>query len=95
MSVLYRPVTKWKGKKYEIEPYDSETIEERAELFLQLPISYWFETSDFFLGVANLYITNIKASLEQKKKMKRLMMKGLMIMPKWVQKKLLQGFTLI
>jgi len=92
MSVLYRPITSWKGKKYTIEPYDSETISIRAEEFLELPISYWFETSDFFLSVANLSIINTKASLEQKNKMRKLMLRGTKILPKWLQKKLLRDF---
>jgi hypothetical protein len=93
MSVLYRPVTKKTKKGYEIEPYDSESIADRAEEFLTLPISYWFRTSDFFLSVANLSIINIKASLERKNKMNQLMMKGTKILPKWVQEKLLRGST--
>lgn len=96
MSVLYRPViSKSKdGKKYVIEPYDSATIDERAELFLTLPISYWFTASDFFLSVVSLSITNIKASLEQKNRMKKLMERGMKMLPQWVRRKLPQDFTL-
>lgn len=91
MSVLYRPITTKKGTKYEIEPYDSDTVNDRAEEFLTLPIDYWFKTSDFFLSVANLSIINIKGSLEQKNKMNSYKMRGMKILPKWLQKKLLRG----
>lgn len=94
MSILYRPITKWKGKKYEIEPYDADTINERAEIFLDLPISYWFHVSDFFLSVANLSITNIRTSLERKTKWNKLMKRGMMTLPRWLQKKLQLGSTL-
>ena len=95
MSILYRPIVSKKNpKKYTIEPYDSDTVGERAKEFLTLPINFWLQVSDFFLGVVNLYITNIKASLELKNKMNKYKMKGMRILPKWVQKKLLRGSIL-
>jgi len=94
MSVLYRPIVKKDGAKYTIEEYDSDTIDERAEIFLELPISYWWEISDFFLRTANSYITNINRSLELKMKLNNLMETGKMIFPKWMRDKLPRGFTL-
>ena len=95
MSILYRPIVSKKNpKKYTIEPYDSDTVGERAKEFLTLPINFWLQVSDFFLGVVNLYITNIKASLELKNKMNKYKMKGMRILPKWVQKRLLRGSIL-
>jgi hypothetical protein len=94
MSILYRPVISKKGIKYTIEPYDSDTVLERAEVFLDLPISYWMRVSDFFLTIGNLSIINIKASLDLKNKMSKYKMKGMRILPKWVQKRLLQGSIL-
>jgi len=89
MAILYRPVTnKKKNGKYTIAPYNSNEIEERAELFRDLPASYWFASSDFFFQVANLYISNIKVSLESKRKMNQLIMKGWKKLPKWLQRKL-------
>ena len=95
MSILYRPIVSKKNpKKYTIEPYDSDTVGERAQEFLTLPISIWFQVSDFFLDIVNLSITNIKASLDLKNKMSKYKMKGMKILPKWVQKKLLRGSIL-
>jgi len=91
MAVMYRPIVKRKGNKYTIEPYDSETISSRAEEFLTVPISYWFQVADFFLSIVNASISNIKVSLEQKTKIQKLMMKGLKTLPKWLQKRLLRG----
>jgi len=89
MAILYRPVTnRKKNGKYTIAPYNSNEIEERAELFRDLPASYWFASSDFFFQVANLYISNIKVSLESKRKMNQLIMKGWKKLPKWLQRKL-------
>ena len=94
MAVLYRPVVSNKNGKYKIEPYDSDTILERAEVFLDISVSLWFQASDFFLSVANLSITIIKASLERRMRYKMMMMRGMRILPKWVQKRVLQDFIL-
>lgn len=88
LAVLYRPVTEIKGMKYKIEPYDSDTIEERAELFKKIPIKIWFGCAQVFFYISNAYITNIKNTLELRMKMYRLMKKGTKILPKWLQKKL-------
>ena len=89
MAILYRPI-KSKGKKgkYTIVPYNSNEIEDRAELFRELPVKYWLGAATFFFQVANLYISNIKASLESKKKMNKLIMKGWKKLPKFLQKRL-------
>ena len=94
MSILYRPIIKRKGNKYTIEPYNSDTVEPRAIEFLELPLGYWLQASDFFFLIVNSYIGNIKASLEQKNKMTKLINKGMKILPKWVRKKVQQGSTL-
>ena len=89
MSVLYRPVTFKDPKnpmKYKIEPYKSEDIEERAELFRTIPISIWLSASVFFLEIVNIYINNIKASLEQTLKIQTRITKYWKMMPKWMRK---------
>lgn len=88
LAVLYRPVTEMKGIKYKVEPYDSDTIEERAEMFKKIPIKIWFGCAQVFFYISNAYITNIKNTLELRMKMYRLMKKGTTILPKWLQKKL-------
>jgi len=93
LAILYRPIVSKKGKKYKIEPYDSETVLERAEIFLDIPVSIWFQSSDFFLTIVNLSISNIKNSLERKKRWNKKLMKGTKMLPKWLQKRLPQDFT--
>jgi len=87
MAILYRPTTTIKGTKYNIVPYKSAEIGERAELFKELPIQYWFGVSGFFLLLARLYITDINNSLKWKNKMNQLIMKGWTMMPQFLQNK--------
>lgn len=87
LAILYRPVTKTNGLKYEIEPYASKSVNERKEIFKDLPISIWFSCSSFFFLIAKLYISDINNSLKWIQKMKLLMLRGWMILPKFLQKK--------
>lgn len=91
MSVMYRPIVskdKKDPKKYTIEPYKSELVEERANIFLDLPVRYWVGAAGFFFQIAQLYITNIKSSLELTNKMNDRVMKGWKILPKFLRKRL-------
>ena len=88
MAVLYRPVTWSEGTKYKIEPYDADTIEERAELFKKVPIKIWFGAAQLFFYISANYINNIKSSSELKMKVYHLMKKGVKIFPKYLRKKL-------
>jgi len=88
MAILYRPTTEVKGNKYKIVPYKSAEIGERAELFKELPIKFWFGASGFFLLLAKLYITDINNSLIWTNKMNKLIMRGWTMLPKFLQNKL-------
>ena len=94
LAVLYRPVTGMKGTKYQIEPYDADSIEERAESFKKIPVKIWFGASQLFFCISNEYIVNIKNSLESQMKIYRLMEKGTKILPEWLQRKLRLGSIL-
>ena len=51
MAILYRPVLKKdKNGKYEIKPYKASEIQERAELFKELPMRYWLGAASFFFS---------------------------------------------
>lgn len=93
LSVLYRPVIKMKGTKYVIEPYDANTIEERAELFKRIPIKIWFGSAQLFFFISQTYINGIKSSLELQMKQKKLIERGMKVLPKWVRKMLPRDFT--
>jgi hypothetical protein len=86
LAVLYRPVTEMKDTKYKIEPYKSEEIDERAELFRTIPVSIWLSASVFFLEIVNIYINNIKVSLGQTLKIQTRITKYWKMMPKWMRK---------
>jgi hypothetical protein len=88
MAVLYRPVIGSDKKGYIIQPYDSETVSIRAELFKDIPVNYWFGCANFFLLIGRQYISGIKNSLELTNKWNNLMMKGWKILPKFLQKRL-------
>jgi hypothetical protein len=94
LAVLYRPVTSIIGKDYEIQQYDAETIEKRAELFKNIPIKIWFGAAQLFFLIANEYINNIKSSTELKMKINKWTMVGARILPKWLKKRLLPDSTL-
>lgn len=88
LAVLYRPVKTIKGTKYSIEPYDADTIEERAELFKKVPIKIWFGAAQLFFFIVKTYTDGIKNTLELQMRIYRLMETGMKIFPKWLRKKL-------
>lgn len=88
MAVLYRPVIWSEDTKYQIEPYDSNTIEQRAELFKKIPIKIWFGAAQVFFCISSEYIANIKSTTELKMKIYQLMKRGVKIFPRWLRKRL-------
>lgn len=91
MAILYRPIIskhKKDPKKYKIVPYKSEEIEERAELFKELPCRYWLGAASFFFQIVNLSISNTESSLRLQNKMNQLIVRAWKILPKWVKKRL-------
>jgi hypothetical protein len=89
MAILYRPVESTdKNNKYKLKPYKSQEIEERAELFKELPFSYWLGVSVFFLLTAQILTNNIHSSLNMTQKINLMVMRGWKILPKWIKRKL-------
>lgn len=64
-AILYRPITKHKGKhKFEIEEYNVKTMEERAELFREkLNVEYALGSQFFFIHFAKIYSRSTPTSL--------------------------------
>lgn len=87
MAVLYRPIIKETNKGYQISPYKSSEIEDRAEEFKTLPVSYWFGASNFFFLVSVIYMNNTQSSLNIINKINQLITKGWKILPKWIKRK--------
>lgn len=94
LAVLYRPVTEEKGTKYKIEPYNADTVEERANIFKKVPIKIWFGSAQFFFSISKIYIEDIKNSLESQMKVYKWMEKGKKVFPRWLQKRLQLDSTL-
>ena len=88
MAILYRPIIEKKNGKYKIAPYKADEIEDRAYMFRQLPVKYWFGASSFFFLTATIYTSNIKSSLTWTNKMNQRIKTGWEILPKWVKKRL-------
>jgi hypothetical protein len=76
-AILYRPIVKQSGEIITIEEYDTEKCRERAELFLDLPISAIRSANSFFLRYAHLSLNNIAASLSQMPETQRMHQKDL------------------
>lgn len=71
-SILYRPILKQSGETIVIEEYDADKCKERAELFLDLPISAIRSANSFFLRYAHSSLNNIAESLNKMPEMERM-----------------------
>jgi hypothetical protein len=69
MSILYREIISTTGEKYVLAPYDLDAQKERAEVFLDLPVSYTKGTLGFFLLSA---LQSIKVTLDSLEKEEKL-----------------------
>ena len=67
MAILYRPIVKkLKGNKYQIENYNSNEVEQRAEEFLDLPLEFYLSVSSFFLLAVTTFTKVLADSLKSK-----------------------------
>lgn len=94
MALLYRPITIENGKKYKLEPYDNSTVLERAQIFLDLPIVYWYGCSSFFLSISHEYIKIIQNSLELNLWKEKMLKPLRRILPQWLLPKQRQDIIL-
>lgn len=90
MSIFYRPITGWnkKNTKYFLEEYDHDKMEEQAEIFLELPVEYWWGVSSFFFRLVKLSTDNMKVSLERQKTKMKAIQRLKKIFPKWTHSRL-------
>lgn len=87
MSILYRPVLTRDGDDYTIVPYKSKEILKRGELFLNLPVKYWWSSANFFFRISELYISTIKSSLDRTLMINKMILKGWKMLPKFLKKR--------
>jgi len=65
MAVLYRPATQITGEWIVTDPYDSDSVMERAETFKNMPLKYVYGALRFFLSLQKVLLNNIVDSLTQ------------------------------
>ena len=92
LSLLYYPIKQWNGKKYILEEYSDEVVNASAESFQDIPIRIWHGAASFFFLFAERYIANMQSSLNTKIKLQKMYQMGKKILPKFLQKKLPEGF---
>ena len=63
MAVLYRPATQITGDWIVTDPYDGDTVMERAEIFKNMPLKYVYGALRFFLQVRKILLNNMLDSL--------------------------------
>lgn len=63
MAILYRPAIQITDNWMEVEPYDSDEANKRAEEFLDLPLKYVYGALNFFLQVSKYLYENMVDSL--------------------------------
>ena len=96
VALYYRPIQAQIGKKYVLEPYDTDDCIKRSEEFLELPFDYVAGASGFFLTFTNQYTKDTIHILKRKNDKMRKRMKVVNFMkknlPKWLVGKLPQDF---
>jgi hypothetical protein len=68
MSVLYRPIVKEKGNRYDIEPYDFDVHSENSLHFEKLSINIGNAIAVFFWNLGKELLNNFHQSSSQKVK---------------------------
>lgn len=61
MSVIYRPVKRRVGNRYEIQPYQPDSIEYHPDAFLDVPFSVYRGALAFFLTLAAEFESNLSS----------------------------------
>jgi hypothetical protein len=93
MALLYREVQIENGKTYDLVKFDSNKVLERADKFLELPVSYWFGAANFFFLLSTEYTSLINRSLKQIIKREKWIRPLRKILPEKIQRWLLPDIT--
>jgi len=92
MSLMYRPIKEKTKKGFILTDYDHNEMEERAELFEDLPVEYFWGLSSFFFNLVKAYIENMKDSLEYRKTKEKALTRLKMMNPIYHLSKVYQDF---
>ena len=87
MAVLYRPIEKRNGNKYTLKKYKSAEVNDRKEMFKELPVKYWLGVTNFFFLLSTSLIENTKSSLVWKTKWNKMTIKGWEHLPQFLKKR--------
>lgn len=68
LSVLYRPIVKEQGNRYDIEPYDADVHLLNEDMFKSISINVANPVAVFFWSLGNKQLTNFQQSLEKAEK---------------------------
>lgn len=96
LAIFYRPVKEWKEgkvKEYVLEEYDHDEMEDRAKIFLDIPIEIYFGFNSFFLRVASRSTENMKDSLEYQRTKQKAMRRLRKVTPRFLHSKLFPDST--
>jgi hypothetical protein len=69
MAVFYRPITKSKGDKYDIEEYEGTS--KYSDIMLEVDVSIYQKLIGFFLTLNQILLKDIQTSIERKIKQKK------------------------
>jgi hypothetical protein len=92
MANLYYEVIGYEKGKPILKDYEDRDVIVKSQIFEELPMDYWFGASTFFLLFVKVYMEDMLNSLRGKNLMESLMMKGLTVLPKFLQKRLSRAF---
>jgi len=97
VALYYRPIQAQLGKKYILEPYDTDDCLKRAEEFLELPFDIVSGASRFFLTFTKTYTEDTLHILRRRNQRMKRRLKAVSymkkILPNWLVGKIPQGFT--
>jgi len=89
VALYYRPIKAQIGKKYVLEPYNTEECLKRSEEFLNLPFDIVSGASSFFLLFTKIYTENTLHILKRKNKKMMRRMKAVEFMKKILPPKIM------
>lgn len=92
LALMYRPIKEKTSKGFILEEYDHDDMERRAEIFMDIPVEYFWGVSNFFFNLVKAYTENMRASLEFQKTKEKALTRLRMMNPLYHLSRLYQGF---
>ena len=93
MALMYRPIKDKTKNGFVLDEYDHDDMERRAEIFLDLPVEYFWGVANFFFNLVKAYTENMKVSSEYQRTKEKALTRLRMINPLYHLSKLRAAFT--